>query len=295
MSIMKFHETGLPQHKLVEEAFNYSFKKMMNGFDENMMQFKQQIDMIHGQNMMQLEAEKKAGMPQEHYDQNKKALEHMRNQQMTVGPQMIREEMAKVFVARRIAPAREAMSNIDAPTPELLAALVLTDSYRSPVDFRDIEGKFGSGVSEILAQIAHIDAYPTERATSIINATPDARRAYQVLMVASLDQMVMQAEQNAAMNPHQMMMLPPGQEQQIFEAAKLLWGTDKKLDARLMAAFNKLSDTASSPFKMEENAEGGVDLVKGVPASRRPPMINGPVITPPKGPSKPGGPDDDVF
>lgn len=292
---MKFLQSGLPSNNMLEEAFNYSFKNVMNTLDESMKSFTQQIGMLHDQHMLMLNADKKAGMSDDEYKMNKSALEKMRDEQLKMGPPMITEELEKSFVARRLGPVKEAMTHSDNASPEVLAALLLTECVRSPVDFRNIEKTFGSAVASIIADVVHIDAYPSERDANINKASSEVKSVYQVLMITSLDQMTQQIEQAIAANPMQKIMFPPGQEEQIYTGAKLLRGNDKKLDARFIEVFNRASDAASSPYKLEVGTDGELELIKGAVTPRK---GKTPIVPPPKGPGNGnggGGLGGDVF
>lgn len=289
---MKFHQSGLPNNSMLEDAFNYSFKNVMNTLDESMKSFTQQIGLLHDQHMQMLNADKKSGMKEDEYNMNKVALEKMRDEQLKMGPPMIIEELEKSFVSRRLGPVKEAMSHSDNASPEVLAALLLTECVRSPVDFRNIEKTFGSAVAAIIAEVVHIDAYPSERDANISKASSEVKSTYQVLMITSLDQMTQQIEQAIAANPMQKIMFPPGQEEQIYSGAKLLRGNDKKLDARFIEVFNRASDAASSPYKLEVGTDGDLELIKGAVTPRK---GKNPIIPPPKGPGGNGGLGGDVF
>lgn len=287
---MLFKDSGLPNNKLVEDAFNHSRTNAQGNQKEALKSFKQQIEMIHSQNLMMLDMEKdQGGMKDDEYKQNKIALERMRDDQLKMGPQLIARELDNMFEKRRVGPAKIAATSADATSPELVAAIMLIDCVRSPVDFQNINAKFGAKVSGLIAEVVHIDAYPSERDTNLSKASEDAKRAYQALLITSLDQIVDQIKRAAKENPLQKIMFPPGQEEQIYGDVKNLWGTDKKLDAKFLDAFNKASDAASSPFKLEVGTDGSLELVKGA-------VKAGPGVKPPKkGPNGPGPGPGDVF
>lgn len=281
---MKFYESGLPDSKLVEEAFDYSAVNTMSNQKDALKNFSQQVVMMHSQNMMMLDAEKRMGsMSEDEYDKQKKMLEKMRDDQMNAGPMLISEELGKMFVAKRVAPAKEIADHCTNAAPELIAAVLLIDCVRSPIDYQNIEKKFGSAVAGLIAEVVHIDAYPSERDTNLAKAGADTKRAYMSLLITSLDQIVEQIKRSSAMNPMHQAMFPPGQEEQLYSNAKLMWGNDAKLDARFVESFNKASEAASSVFKLEVDASGELELVKGAPPSPKGPAFK------PRGPKPPGG------
>jgi len=280
---MKFHESGLPKHTLVEEAFNYSFNNVMQGQADSLKAFKQQIDMMHAQHMVMLDMEKKSGMPDDEYKKNKEGLEKMRDEQLRVGPGLIASELVKMFAASRVAPAKDLADGADNASPDLIAAMLLKDAVRSPIDFSNIEKKFGTGVTAVIADILHIDAYPSERENNLKAASAETKTAYLSLLVSSLTQMADQIAESLRENPFQKIMFPPGQEELLFNNAQALWGNDKKLDARFVDAFNKASSAAQSTFSIEVGANGEPELVKGAIQPPKPGK-GGPLV-----PKNPGG------
>lgn len=286
---MEFRESGLPQTKLVEEAFKFSRTNALGNFKEAFAGFKQKIDMMHDQQVTILELEfGNEEMTQEEFDAQKKELDDMHEQQLKMGPMLIKKELLSMFENRRVGLAREIALHSANPSPELVAAVLLIDCVRSPIDYRNISTQFGQGVADLVAEVVHIDAYPSERDTNIINATPDGKRAYLAMLVSSLRHILEQIERSAKTNPGQKVRFPPGQEEQVYADLKSVWGNDPKLDARFIDMFNRVSDAAFSPFKLEADGKGGVDLVKGLP--KLPPK-------PPIGPQPPtnGSIGGDVF
>ena len=297
---MEFKDSGLPQTKLIEEAFNFSKANAMSNEKDAMKDFKQQIDMIFTQREMMLDMQKSdMGMPDADYDREKKKLEKAREEQMRVGPQLIRQELNNMFANRRVGLAKEVQANTERPSEELVAAVMLIDCVRSPLDYKNISEKFGNGVADLIAEVVHIDAYPSEREENLSKSAPDTKRAYLAMLVASLDGISKQVEKMAKTNPNQKIMFPPGQEETLFRDAQPVWGNDKKLDSRFVEAFNKASAAASSVYRLEVDAKGDLELVKD---SAPPPSANGMKLLGPgaKGPKPPkppgsGGIGGDVF
>lgn len=287
---MDFNASGLPKNKLVEEAFNFSRANSQGNSKEALKSFKQQIDMIHTQQMMMLDADKD-GMSDAEYKQQKKELEQLRDEQLKMGPGLIVRELENMFEQRRVHPAKLVAANADSASPELLSAILLIDCVRSPLDYKNIATKFGDTVANLIAEVVHIDAYPSERDNNLAKASPDTKRAYEGLLITSLEQIVKQIAQQAKENPGQKIMFPPGQEEQLYDDVKGVWGNDKKLDKKFMDAFNKAAGAAQSPYSLEIGLQGELELVKGSiakPTGPKPPK-------PPKGPGGPGGIGGDVF
>jgi len=268
---MKFSESGLPSHRLVESAFEYSQKNILSRVNDEVRIFTQQVNMSFTQNLMMLDLEKQAGgMSDEEYKREKEQMDRLREQQIKIGPQLIEKELRNIFVTRRVGPAKELVTHADAPGPELLAAVMLVDCVRSPLDYKNVAEKFGPGVADLVAEIVHIDAYPSERVQNLGRAGVDTKRAYTALMISSMEQVLAQVERAAKAKPAQKIVFPPGQEEQIFSDARLIWGADPKLEKRFLDAFNKASTAVSSPYRLEVDAAGALEFVKGATAGPGP-------------------------
>ena len=284
---MKFHESGLPENKTIEEAFDYSYTNAMSYKTEALKSFTQQIEMMHMQHVAMLDMEKINGnIREEDYKREKEAMDKMRDEQLQMGPLAVEDELNFMFQQRRLGPAQEIQSHSDKASPELIAAVLLIECVRSPIDYQRVAQKFGESVAGMIAEVHHIDAYPSERNTNLAQAGSDTKRAYMALLITSLDQIVEQSRMMAQMNPPQRIAFPPGQEEGLYENASLLWDNDKKLDARFVESFNKAAAATNSPFRMEVDAGNRLGLVKGT-------------LTPPRNPNTPSsGPNaagDDVF
>lgn len=292
---MEFKDSGLPQTKLVEDAFNYSKANALAGEKEALKNVQQQVTLIFDQQKMMLDAAKQSGqLNDEQYEAQKKRLEKQRELQMNALKPMVQKGLTEMFVSKRLAPAKE-LQKADVVSPEALAAILLVECVRSPIDFDNVEKKFGSAVAGIVAEVAHIDAYPSERSENLQKAGADTKRAYLSLLITSLED-ISQEVAKASKNPFQKIILPPGQEEQLFGDAQPVWGTDKKLEARFVESFNKLAQATSSIFRIETGAKGEPELVKDPSLASGTKLITGPKgPKPPKPPAGNGGIGDDVF
>lgn len=260
---MKFIESGLPKNKLLEEAFNYSQANILSHRDEVMKDFARQILQAHEQQLAMLEMDKDAKLvSEEDYKHEKNALVKMRDEQMRMGPQVVDSELANSFKQRRVAGAQELCKHSENAPPELLAALVLVECVRSPIDYLNIAKKFGDNVANMVAEIQHIDAYPSEREKALAGADGNVKRAYLALLVTSLVAIQEQVKMMAKFSPDQKVVFHGGQEEMLFGNAKSLWGNDKKLDKRFLDIFNGTAAATMSPFRLEVDAAGNLELVK---------------------------------
>lgn len=292
---MEFKDSGLPQNKLVEEAFNYSKANALAGEKEMLKNVQQQVGMIFDQQKHMLDMAKRTGeLTPEEYEDEKKNLEKQRELQMNAVKPMVQKSLIELFDSKRVGPAQELVKNAESASPEVLAAVMLVDCVRSPIDYENIEKKFGSAVAGIVAEVTHIDAYPSERVENLQKAGNDTKRAYLSLLVTSLESISKEISKTAR-NPLQRVMLPPGQEEQLYNDATPIWGTDKKLDARFVEAFNKVAKGVQSVFRLEVGTAGDLQLVKDPSLAAGPKLLGGPKGPKPPKPPGNGGIGGDVF
>ncbi|HYD17134.1 MAG TPA: hypothetical protein VEF76_01480, partial [Patescibacteria group bacterium] len=98
---MDFTASGLPKSKLVEEAFNFSRANSQGQSKEALKSFRQQIEIIHTQQLMMLDMDKEqSNMPDAEYKQQKKELEQLRDEQLKMGPGLIARELEHMFEQR---------------------------------------------------------------------------------------------------------------------------------------------------------------------------------------------------
>ncbi len=274
---MRFQESGLQNDKLVEDAFNYGAAYAQSLSSEAMMNFKQQIDAYYAQNLQAMTAAKNAQkLTEADFTREKTELDRVRAAQMGMGPRVVADALNDRFTKQSIAPAMEIQSYSDKASPELIAAVLLAGCVRSPVDYKNVAEKFGDTIANLVAEVVHINAYPGAREANLAAASGDAKRVNMAILTASLESIVGQSQKQ--LQTGQKLAFPPGQEESLFANAKLLWGADKKLDKRLLDTFNRAAQVTSSVFRMEADAKGTLELVKGGGQQIKPRPIGRPKI-----------------
>lgn len=260
---MKFHESGLPNHSLVEKAFNYAHSYAMSHEKGALQSFTLQMNMSLQQQMRMLEEDKAAGVvPEDEYKKIKAQMEASFNMQIKQGPMIVRQELERRFV-QSLVPAQEIVRHMPDPAPELLAAVLLVDTVRSPLDFRRIEKTFGNIVGNTIALVHHADIYMAERADVLAGADALTKSAYMALLVAKMGQMVEEAKHRAKFGDRMIFM--PGQEEGLFEAVRSVWDAAAGLQSRMIESFNGATASLGSPYKMEMDEKGQPQLIKGAP------------------------------
>lgn len=287
---MEFSKSGLPKVQLIEDAFNHSRQHTRVDYDIMLETFNEDIEMMTKNRLMVLNAGKDAGkMSETEYEQSKKKIEQERQQYLKVGPELINRELEGIFEARAVARAKTVLASSGNASHEFAAAMLLLDCVRSPIDHDGIVKKFGKNVAALVAEVAHLDAYPGKRIKALSQASTDAKRAVLVTLISDTDLLFSRVERTMKANPGKK---PPsvgsGEEKKAFEDFKAVFGNDAKLDAKFVDSFNKLAALTLSTYRVEVS-NGNLALVNnpaGVQEPGKRPRNNKPT-----GPKNP----DDIF
>lgn len=282
---MRFEDSGLKNDPLIVDAFNYAQDYNRSLKPEVEAQLREQVESQIEMQRMQIDDAHAAGqIPDEQYEALKKRLDDVAKKNEERIPLVAAQQVEKMFSKASLTPVLELQNYSENTSPSLVAAALLIRTVRDPIDFQKVEGKFGAAVAGLVAEVIHIDSYPGSQDANIAAASTDAKRVILAEMNASL---LGVASQLANVPPGMQVMIPPGQDQKLFSQAKKLWGNDKKLDARLVEAFNSAATALKSDFRLEVNAEGKPELTAGA--------RNVKPATPKKGPKGPTITGDDGF
>ncbi len=290
---MKFEKSGLPNHELVKKAFDLGWENQKDRYDYQTQHALRDIEYEADAHKRQLSALANAGqIPLDKVvsEQRKVDIQKEQAKQQTVdGLIMQREED---FLHNIVGPARLAASVAENPTPQLIAAALLRESVRSPVDFEKIQTSFGTEVSDVLKNYMHLEAYPTEKEKNLPTASDDVKRMCLIMSIGAMQSMVSVADKVS----QQMMMeqqLQPGQDfkvmmvggdseaRRMVKTAELVRGTDARLDEQFIQNFNRMSSKIDVGIKLEVGSDNKL-IVKEVPREGFDGLFNG---------GGPGGPD----
>jgi len=257
---MRFQDSGLVNDKLVKQAFDYAQDYTKSLATEVLQSYR---DLIHADYKDDLDMLKEmfdyGDITEADYEQKKTALENERAAELKeITPDNIPAELEWMFRDNAIGAALEIQRYSDKATTELIAAAMLAECARDPVDCKKIEEKFGPAISGMIAEILHIEAYPAARAENTAASGPDTKRLYMAAITNSFRQaaaLVNELQENEKAE------LPPERVEAAYTEAKTLWGNDKKLDKRLVDVFNKAADVLASSYRMEAGPKGTLELV----------------------------------
>lgn len=280
---MRFEDTGLKNDPVVEAAFNYAQDYNKSLAPEILAQMQDTLNNIYQSNLDRLDMAKEDGqISEDQYKASKAKLDEVVEKRKAAIPALVEKQLSMMFNKARLAPVLELQQYSENAAPALLAASLLIDCVRDPVDYQHVDATFGGAVSGLVAEVLHIDSYPGSADANMAAASPDAKR----LMLANLTTSLNDIPAQIAKVPAGMQIqFPPKQEETLFHTAKLLWGNDKKQDARLLDVFNRAVAAMGSNYQMEVGANGP-ELVAGAPKAPK---------NTPKGPKGPSLSGDDGF
>jgi len=276
---MLFQDSGLVNDKLVERAFNYAQAYTQSLAKEVTLNYRNSVNKSYDREieLLNLDLKDKIITPEE-YEKEKAALEKQRAIDLKgPNPFAVTAALEKLFRSNSVGTALEIQSHSDNASPSLIAAALLAACARSPVDSKKIRTNFGDTIEDIVATIIDTEVYPAEHDEKTAAASADTKR----VLMAGLTNRFRKAAARQELGDK--VSLEPGQAEAFFKEIKLLWGADKKLDARLVTVFNQAAATLKSAYTLEVSDKGLPLLIHN---SLPPPP-------PPKpAPKKPGFGDD---
>lgn len=262
---MTFEAMGLPKSESIEKAYDYALKIHVQRFDEELKIAHRSVD---EQMKHQFEQMKLSGKytPDQLEDLKKQQEIQTRAIKRQVEQQML-ETRDSDFITRNIEPAR-ILGESDAKNEDTINAILLLETIRSPKDYEKIKKKFGSGVSNIIADVLDFEAYPSEQETKLKTLSDDSKLANLALLVGSMKSFV---EIGKTLPPGQKMMLAGGKDssESKINFASAVRGLNEKLDDMFVDSFNELTKYIDMGFKVEVDKE--TNTLKAVPIKNPPP------------------------
>lgn len=274
---MDFKDSGLTADPLVEKAFDHAqdyvrhlAKEMRESLTEGL---KADYDYEIEDLDFALEME---DIDQQDYDDYKAELDEQYAKDIAdITPEMIQDGLTKLFLNDYVGPALEIQNYSDKAAPALIAAALLANCARDPVDCAAIEKAFGAGISGVIGEIIHINAYPADREDNMAGAGTDAKR----LMLGQLTN-ILRRHADAFAKKDKDATFPLEEAVAALENARPLRGNDKSLDARFLTLFNMSAKLAEAPFHMEVTEKDTLELTQGAPRRAAPPapQRKGPIM-----------------
>ena len=308
---MQFAETKLPQNPLIQEAFEYSQQHIMTKVvpetirdftDQIKAQFEQKKAMLE----MALESEE---ITQEQFQKDMSTLNKNHANLTKAIPFAAKKKTEDMFRTIDVACAQE-LAQVNSVTPEAIAAALLLNQVRSPVDSKNIAKQFGDGVADLISEIVHIKSYPMERSAKIAACSEEAKRIFMGGMIVEFMQMKKDLIALKKEMGSEEITFTSTKEKDIHAEIVLLAPADITLAKKLTAVFNEAAKEMRSPYHIEIGDNNDIYLVE-----TKAPRINDPsrILPPgtkdkkpdssdpsdPKPPAPPKGPNrgwgDNVF
>ena len=265
---MRFEDTGLPNDKAVEAAFNYAFASFPAELEA---QYKQRLELSYQDQLNYLDAMKDEGqLDDEMYKNYRDRLDKSLEDGQKRLPQMITQRLDAEFKVQRLSPVVEMQKYSEKSSPALVAAALLLDSVHDPLDFLKADAECGAAVSGVVAEVLHVRSHPGDH---LATASVDAKHLIAAGLANTFGKI---ASQIMRLQENQQLRLPPKFLESNFAQIKLLWGDDKKMNTRLLETFNRVAEGAASPLRIELGTTGSPELVETVkkappaPKSTRP-------------------------
>lgn len=266
-SSLAFENTGLPENETIKKAYEFGVKSHVRRFDEELKMAHKSID---AQLNQQFDMIKMSGQ------YNEEQLKQLKKQQKQVANQIkdqIENQLMATrdvdFLARVVGPAK-VVAESDASAENVVSAILVLETVRSPKDYEEIKQGLGDKISGIVAEILDMEAYPSEQTAKIAGMSDDSKRANLAVMVGGMRSLADMAKQ---LPPEQKLMMVGGKDaaKNKIDFASAVRGIDSKLDDMFVEAFNDVSKVIDVGVRVEVDAD--TNTLKAIDVDITPPGI----------------------
>jgi hypothetical protein len=257
---MDFKKTGLLDAPIVQKAYerswSYHVRKFKNVEKQELRSLEDQIA------AQRLKVENAPNLSDADKQRAFDSLEAQEKRIRAQLPLQILRARDNDFSGKVIAPAKAVQNSSINGKEEIVTAMLLLNSVRSPRDFQTVQKDFPPAVTGLISEYVHYLSYPSEADTARKELSENAKFMVLADMVASLDEM---RRINKTLQPQgKALQLQGGtvQIQKWFETAKDVRGIDKKLDDAFISLFNGLNKETGWGFSINVSESGALSLVE---------------------------------
>lgn len=265
MKELSYKNTGLPENDKIKKAFDFGVKAHVRRFDEELNMAHKSIEAQLNQQFDQIK------MSGQYNEEQLKQLKKQMNMQMSNIKDQVEHQLMSTrdvdFKSRVIEPAK-VVATSDADAENVVSAILVLETVRSPKDYEALKAELGEEVSGIVAEILDLEAYPSEQATKMGNMSDDSKRANLAIMVGGMQSLADMAKQ---LPQGQQLVMMGGRDaaRQKIEFASSVRGIDSKLDDMFVEAFNETTKVVDMGVRVE--VDKATNTLKAIDIDNKPP------------------------
>lgn len=273
---MSFEQSGLPQNALLREVYDYAHERVMRMRDRVVRDNMRQLEENYRGNLANLKDALASGsITEEKYGHNLQRIEQWYNAKKQGIPPAVEGMLKQKFLMGHVRFAVEVSQVAEGISSEALAVALIGDSVASARDYMEIETRFGPVVAGIARDTQHVRLYPESGEEVMTGAHPDARRLWLAREILLLEHLGESLVRHREMAPTEDLMYSPT-EMEVYMRVRPVLGTDKKMDRRLVDAFNKVAHVIDATHRLEFTDQGEIHLhqtPRQIQPPKRPPII----------------------
>ena len=276
---MKFSQSGLNNHPLVEQAFTASYAKATQGetFDAVLQKVKQKMENWYNETWSFYQTtsyDDKTEM-----ENRKKRLDGEYNGYLSRAEIVAQEVVEGDFSLLNLRPAQEILDYAENTPPHILAAALLLPGIKSDDDVKNIAADFGAETGDLVHELYHIKDDPdlegyTEQDLEdfkddpvepqweldrLTAASPDVKTVYLARMTVLMQHEIDTTKADLRQNSKADVALEAGREEKTYGLANAVARINPEMDRRFRDAFNELASLTSSTLRLA--VDRGDDLV----------------------------------
>jgi hypothetical protein len=275
---MKFSQSGLNNHPLVEQAFNTAYAKATQGdnFDAALQQVKRNMESWYSE-MRQFH--QKTSFDNTELERKKKRLDGEYNAYLSGAEAVARDVLEGDFSLLNLRPAQEILDYAENTPPHVVAAALLLPGIRSDDDVKSIAAAFGAETGGLVHALYHIkddpdlDVYTEQDLEDFKDDPVDPQWELDRLTVASAEVKTVYLARMTVLMQHEIdttkaamrqdskadIALETGREEKTYGLANAVARINPEMDRRFRDAFNELASLTSSSLRLA--VDRGDDLV----------------------------------
>ncbi|MCE9507016.1 MAG: hypothetical protein K8R48_01705 [Alphaproteobacteria bacterium] len=276
---MKFSQSGLNNHPLVEQAFNVSYARATQGetFDATLQKVKQKMENWYNETWSFYQTtsyDDKTEMAN-----RKKRLDGEYEGYLSRAGTVAQEVLEGDFSLLNLRPAQEIIDYAENTPPHVLAAALLLPGIKSDDDVEKMTADFGAETGELLHALYHIKDDPDLESYSaqdledfkddpvepqweldrLTAASPDVKTIYLARMTVLMQHEIDTTKADLRQDSKADVALEAGREEKVYGLANAVARINPEMDRRFRDAFNELASLTSSTLRLA--VDRGDDLV----------------------------------
>lgn len=253
--MIKFEETGLPDKPSFREAFSFACAHFYEQKKSEQTNLERTFRENYAEDLKDLETDRANGILGDlEFEQQKTAITSIAQNALANAENTVNKHLDEQLLDESVFPALLLSKNSERKSESAALAALLSSATQTHIDYKKTAAKFGEGIADIAAEVAHAFAHPEQTLQIIPEMTDEAKSILLTKQIAYLDHKTNMCSayiqaQSSLKRQFQNLLLEDDEDAR--KNIALLWGVDKALDAMCLLAYNRFSQTLDHPVRLD--------------------------------------------